>query len=243
MKIGRSFRFIFRSPKAWSKLIRGGLFSALFFTVFFAFVVLGYLMRLMCDLLEGRETKLPDWNPLGELFYDGLQPVLITLAFISPIIVLSVLNLYINSPVIFILQAFLVIIISGIFPLSLIHFVTARELIAAFNFTVIFAFIRDNFRRVFSAWLFNMGLGLGTFTIGAVIALAMAVPISLFTSTKTGAIIGFGFGVVGFSFAGFITTIISAHFHAQMYRESKPFNDDKEGAIRASIVMPPSLKK
>jgi hypothetical protein len=241
MKIGRSFGLVFKTQGALRKLLRGGLFTSLFFTVFFAFVVMGYLIRLMCELLEGRDTKLPEWHDLRELFYDGLQPVLISLIYLSPVISLAILELYVNATYIYVAQILLALIVSGILPLALIHFVTARAIPAAFSCHIIFSFMMKNFRRVVQAWLIHVGLAICNVLIGGIILLLIAVPISLATTVRIGAFVGFIFGAVAFCFGLFAIAAIGTHIWARMYRASTPFEDDSEGRIRSSIVVPPSL--
>ena len=52
---------------------------------------MGYMMRVLCDALEGRDAKLPDWS-LGELFNEGLMPILVVLAYCSPLIAIMILE-------------------------------------------------------------------------------------------------------------------------------------------------------
>jgi MFS family permease len=208
------------------KLLLGGVFTMLFFTVFFAFVVMGYIMRVLCEALEGRDGKLPDWKDLGRLFNEGMMPMLVALGWASPIIALFVAaqvltaTLGLNLWILFIyllLEAVLSVAFSMILPLALIRLAIKRSLKAAFDIGQMLEFIRRNKGMFFTAW----GL---TFAVGAV------------------ASVGFAAFVIGFFFTTFIANVISMHLFAQAYRASQPFSDDKDGAVRASMAIPPPLK-
>jgi hypothetical protein len=226
MNIERSFSFAFKSPGGVRKLLLGGVFTMLFFTVFFAFVVMGYIMRVLCDALEGRDGKLPDWKDLGRLFNEGMMPMLVALGWASPIVALFVaaqvltatlgLDLWIVL-IYLLLEAVLSVAFSMILPLALIRLAITRSLKAAFDIGQILEFIRRNKGTFFTAW----GL---TFAVGAV------------------ASVGFAAFIVGFFFTTFIANVISMHLFAQAYRASQPFSDDKDGAVRASMAIPPPLK-
>jgi hypothetical protein len=226
MNIERSFSFAFHSPGGVRKLLLGGVFTMLFFTVFFAFVVMGYVMRVLCEALEGRDGKLPDWKDLGRLFNEGMMPMLVALGWASPIVVLFVVaqiltaTLGLNLWIIFsylLLEALLSVAFSMILPLALIRLAIKRSLKAAFDIGQMLEFIRRNKGTFFTAW----GL---TFAVGAV------------------ASVGFAAIIVGFFITTFIANVISMHLFAQAYRASQPFSDDKDGAVRASMAIPPPLK-
>jgi len=226
MNIERSFSFAFKSPGGVGKLLLGGAFTLLFFTVFFAFVVMGYVMRVLCEALEGRDGKLPDWKDLGRLFNEGMMPMLVALGWASPIIVLFAvaqiltatlgLNLWLVA-IYLILEALLSVAFSMILPLALMRLAIKRSLKAAFDIGQMLDFIRRNKGTYFTAW----GL---SFAAGAV------------------ASVGFVAFLVGIFFTTFIANVISMHLFAQAYRASQPFSDDKDGAVRASMAIPPPLK-
>jgi len=226
MNIERSFSFAFKSPGGVGKLLLGGVFTLLFFTVFFAFVVMGYVMRVLCEALEGRDGKLPDWKDLGRLFNEGMMPMLVALGWASPIIALFVAvqvltatlgpNLWLLA-IYLLAEAVLSVLLSMILPLALMRLAIKRSLKAAFDIGQMFEFIRRNKGTFFTAW----GL---TFAAGAV------------------ASVGFVALFVGFFFTIFMANVISMHLFAQAYRASHPFSDDKDGAVRASMAIPPPLK-
>ncbi len=225
MKVERSFSFAFRAPEAAKKLFIGGAVSTLFFTVFFAFVVAGYVMRVLCDVLEGRDARLPDWSDFRSLFFEGMEPVLVLLGYYSPVLVLYLVRIYVSVSggdpgtdlLLIAPTAALQIIASMLVPAALIRLVVKGDIKAAFHFKEIFTFIGNNAGRYFVAW-------------GLVFALKI---VSVFCAV---------FFVVGFFFATFIASVISAHLYAQVYRTSKPFGDDPQGTIRGSMAIPPPLR-
>ncbi len=224
MNIERSFKFAFTSPKAFGKLALGGLFSLLFFTVFFPIVVMGYMMRVLCDALEGRDAKLPDWS-LGELFNEGLMPILVVLVYCSPLIAIMILEqaliaifgLSIPLSILFLLlHLTITIVVSMLVPIALIRFAVKGSMKAAFNFGEIVGFIKKNKGSFFTAW----GL---SFAVGAVSSIGLFV------------------FVIGIFFTNFIAGLITMHLYASAYRASTPFSDDKDGKLRSSMAIPPPL--
>jgi hypothetical protein len=226
MNIERSFSFAFKSPGGVGRLMLGGLFTMLFGTVFFAFVVAGYLMRVLCDALEGRDGKLPEWKELGRLFNEGMMPMLVALGWASPIIVLFVvaqaltaalgLNLGLAAGYL-LLEIVLSVLLSMILPLALMRLAIKRSLRAAFDVGKMLDFVRRNKGTFFTAW----GLSYAASAVASV------------------GLIAFG---VGIFFTMFIANVIAMHLFAQAYRASQPFSDDRDGTLRASIAIPPPLK-
>lgn len=243
MKIARSFTFAFKSPKGTTKVLRGGLYTALFFTVFLPFAAAGFLVRLMCDLLEGRDASLPKWNDLRGLFDDGLLPVIISLAYGAPLLLCSILQLYLDTLVLSIVQITCAVAVSLLLPLGLIHFLTSRNIRAAFDLRSAVRLIQGNTRPVLTAWGISITLHGAAALISIGTWLGTALLVSLVASKIAGVSTGLVLGFVVFAFSDFIVTVISSHLYAQAYRASTPFTDDAEGSIRASVVLPPSLHK
>ena len=226
MTIKQSFSFAFNSKGSKGKLLRGGLFSFLFFTIFFAFVVAGYLMRLLCNSLEGRASKLPDWKNFSVLFSQGVIPVLIILAYGSPFIITSIVEnlLFAISgelPALFwvFVTARLIFIIafSILTPLALLHFAVKQNIAYGFKLGQMLKFLSLNFKHYFPVWLWSIVLNIASLA----------------------GLIVFG---IGFFFAGFAVAVIVTHLYAQAYRASIPFDDDKDGKLRSSMAIPPPLK-
>jgi len=227
MNIERSFVFAFKAPQAVKKLALGGVFSMLFFTVFFAFAVVGYVMRVLCDALEGRDAKLPEWSDLGSLFNEGLLPVLILLGYGSPLIALCLVEQILHAIIgwnfgiiaIFLIVRLLVVLpISLLLPLALIRFAIKGTLRSAFDFGHIITFIKTNPGNYFTAWGLALVVGIAAGMTGFVLL------------------------VVGIFFTSFVANVITFHLYAQAYRASTPFPDDKDGKLRSSMAIPPPLR-
>jgi hypothetical protein len=226
MNIERSIVFIFNDKQWLKKLLLGGVFSLLFFTVFFAFVVTGYVMRVFCNELEGRDTALPDWDDLGGLFNEGLLPVMIGILYFTPLIVISAIEQIIHAAsglafgalVAFqAIDAVLLILIFIFLPLGMVRYVVKRSMRSAFELAQIVDFIRRNAGTYLTAW------AVATFLFGLIGAVGL---------------VGLGVGVL---VTGFASTLMSAHLYAAAYRASKPFADDRDGELRASMALPPPL--
>jgi Protein of unknown function (DUF4013) len=247
MKVERSFTFAFRAPQATKKIFRGVLFCMLFFTVFFAFVVVGYVMRILCDVLEGRDARLPEWDNLMDLFNEGLQPVLIILVYLSPIILMSILEIQLAGMGLFLgvvlspLELALGLLVSIALPIALIRSVVIGSLKAAFDFGPLFDFVKSRAGTYFKVWAISVLLGIG----GAFLVLVLAILTGLLFKVAGGPGLAIGVFLICtiLSFAFFISSVVAAHLYAQAYRLSKPFVDDRDGEIRASIAVPPPLHK
>lgn len=245
MNIERSFNFAFRGQAANKKLILGGLFSLLFFTVYYAFVVVGYAMHALCDALEGRDVKLPEWSDHKGLFNEGLVPCLIMLVYFSPCIILSFIEIQLGSlarssagifgPI----QLIILILISLFLPLALIRSVITGTFRSAFEFGKIVAFIKTNAGTYLTAWGLAMAVTFGALLI---VILGLLIASGLyFMGGDVGLVLGLTLATVVTAFVVFITSMISLHLYAQAYRGSTPFVDDQEGAVRSSMAVPPPL--
>jgi hypothetical protein len=250
MNIERSFTFAFKAPGGLGKLVLGGVFSVLFFTIFFGIVVMGYLMRVLCDALEGRDAKLPAWSGLGQLFNEGLQPVLLVVAYASPMIVLFVVEALVGvlgssvavMAITMVLRLVISVLLSILIPAALIRFAVKGSLKAAFEFGEILGFIGANKGTYFTAW----GLSLAVSVAASLIATVFGGIIGGVTLAVGGlelwvAGVAAGAWVFALLFTTFASTLISMHLYAQAYRASKPFADDKDGELRASMAIPPPL--
>ncbi len=227
MTVGRSISFAFKAPGAASKLAVGTLCSMLFFTGFFAFVLAGYLTRVLCNALEGRDVNLPTWKNLKELFIEGVEPVLILMVFFSPTILFLLAEWGLNATlgesvavsIILAIPRILVAIgASIIFPVAMLRFVVKRSLSSAFEISHLLRFIRNNGSQYFKAW----GL--------SIVLMILAVLCSIFF-------------VVGLFFGTFVAYVIMVHLYAQTYRGGTPFKDDKESSIRSALTIPPPLNQ
>lgn len=243
LNIERSFTFAFKTPNGAAKLLRGGLYSILFFTGLFAFVVAGYGIRILCNSLEGRDARLPDWEGLVTLFREGVQPVLVLLTYVSPIFLIAIAGMYVAFPIDpFLLSAFFLLCASIIIPLALIRYVVIGDIRAAFNLRAIFSYIRNNQGGFFNAWFVSIGTW---FLCGVIIGAVFFLVALLFSSLsiQAGGIAGIIAAVIVMGPLTFTAQVVLVHLFAQSYRIAQPFTDDQDGVFRASMVMPPSLRQ
>jgi hypothetical protein len=244
MKIERSFTFAFRADGAGGKLLRGWMYSLLFFTVFFAFVVVGYVMRVLCSALEGRDARLPDWDDLTSLFHEGIQPVIVLLVYTSPVTAILILQMYSDAIPIW-TPGVALLLTSLLLPLALIRSVVVRSIGAAFDLRHLFSFIGRNLGAFSKSWFFSVSLGVVAGIVGFGLLLASVWLLDRFgmrADVRT-ILIGIGVSIPVFALATFLSSIVTSHLYAQMYRSSKPFDDDREGEMRASIAMPPPIRR
>ncbi len=237
---------ILKSKGAGKKLLAGGLFSFLFFTVYFPFVVTGYTMNVLCSALEGRRSKLPDWVSLNAFFMEGLQPILISLAYASPIIALIIVETNLAVADLFAatylwpLYLVLILLITMLLPLALIRSVVNGSLKAAFELGKIFGFIKNNTGRYLGAWVKSVGF----YVLASAVMLSLTVLVVKYLALSfTLILVGLAVVLLIGCFIFFATAILVVYVFARAYRASNPFEDDRNGEFRKSIAIPPPLIK
>ncbi len=87
--LGRALKYPFSGQNAVTKSIIGAL-MALLLPLFFltGIVLLGYQLRIIRDVLDGRDDELPDWESLGSDFVRGLVVFAGTLVYYLPAFIL-----------------------------------------------------------------------------------------------------------------------------------------------------------
>ncbi len=71
MDAGRAFTFAFQDPRWVGKLLIGAVM--LLIPIFGWFVLLGYVLRIIRQVVAGSDLPLPEWEDWGGLFVDGLK--------------------------------------------------------------------------------------------------------------------------------------------------------------------------
>ncbi len=87
MDIGRSFTFMFDDEEWIKKILIGGI---LFIIPIVNFVVFGYFIDTLKNVIEGQEIPLPELD-FGDQFRKGLMVFLASLIYAIPIIALSIM--------------------------------------------------------------------------------------------------------------------------------------------------------
>ncbi len=86
----------FRDPQAVRKLLLGAALNALPIVNLLAF---GYTLRLLEQVLEGEENRLPEWTEVTDLFVRGLKVFVVASVYLAfPLLLLEVgANLFVFS--------------------------------------------------------------------------------------------------------------------------------------------------
>ena len=160
MDFGRSFTFIFNDPRWLNKTLIGGLFYlAGFFLIGYVFI-LGYLARLVRNVIAGVQHPLPEWDDLGEYFGDGLKLIVVGFGYMLPIIILTALliipavmlgmdnrtgdlsGVFASCVVLLILPVSF--LISVILPAAALRCIVLGKVSAAFDIRAVLGFVREN---------------------------------------------------------------------------------------------------
>ena len=161
-EFGRPFTFVFDDPEWVPKVLIGGLFVLASFVIVGIFFLLGYMARLMRNVIAGVPRPLPAWDDLGEYFNEGLRLFGVSLVYTLPVVILAIAvgipagimsgvddemarNLggcalgsiwCLLVPASFAIMLFL--------PAALLWAVTQQRFAAAFEFGEIWSFIKSN---------------------------------------------------------------------------------------------------
>lgn len=206
----KSFSFVFEDPDWVKKILIGGLMYLASFLIVGMFFVMGYLAKLVRNVVDGVARPLPDWDDLGGYFADGLKLFVVGLLYMLPAIV--IIGLMVGGAVImeeassdaggclvglmwliiFPLYLFIMIIM----PAAMVYVMTTGEISAAFQFSRIFAFIKANAA--------NYALAVATYLIANFIS---------------------QFGIIllciGVVFTAFWSMVVTFYAFAQAYRLAK----------------------
>ena len=84
MDIGKSFTFIFDDEEWVSKLLIGVLFVLASTVIVGIPFLLGYMIRIVRNVMAGNEKPLPGWDDLGDLLKEGLILAVILIIWAIP---------------------------------------------------------------------------------------------------------------------------------------------------------------
>ena len=87
MDIGKAFSFVFEDSKWVSKIIIGGILAII--PIVGWFFVMGYLIAIARNVIQGNPQPLPEWSDFGQLFIDGLYGLVIAFVYVLPIIIFA----------------------------------------------------------------------------------------------------------------------------------------------------------
>lgn len=171
LDFGRSFTFMFEDPEWIVKLIIGALvllvgivFSIVLVGIFAFFLFTGYMVAIVRQVARGEELPLPAWQDLGPMLVDGLRVSVALFVWSLPMLLLYlpilIFSVFLNSGdgasnAVSVLLGVVVLVcgclmlIYSIFlalvsPLIILQVAEKESLAAGFNFSRIFAQIREN---------------------------------------------------------------------------------------------------
>src|SRR5438132_12450645 len=81
--------FVFDDPRWIPKVLLGGVFALASIVFIGIFFIYGYLARLVRNVIDGVEPPLPEWDDLGEFFYEGLRLFAVGLVYALPIAIVA----------------------------------------------------------------------------------------------------------------------------------------------------------
>ena len=178
MDIGKSLTYMFEDEKWTNKVVVGAVVNMI---PILNFASAGYMLATIRNVANDVVPSLPTWDDFGNYFVKGLVLTIIGLVYALPLLILSccplvglflaafsetgetaaalgVLSVTISA--LFGLLAFLyALAYTFIMPAVMLHYASAGDLSAAFQFGQIFAFIRDNLSSYLKAWLYVLVLG------------------------------------------------------------------------------------
>ena len=178
MDIGKSLTYMFEDEKWTNKVAVGAVVNMI---PVLNFASAGYMLATIRNVANDVVPSLPTWDDFGNYFVKGLVLTIIGLVYALPLLILSccplvglflaafsetgetaaalgVLSVTISA--LFGLLAFLyALAYTFIMPAVMLHYASAGDLSAAFQFGQIFAFIRDNLSSYLKAWLYVLVLG------------------------------------------------------------------------------------
>lgn len=179
MDIGKSLTYMFEDEKWANKVVVGAVINMI---PILNFASAGYMLATIRNVANDITPSLPTWDDFGDYFIKGLVLTIIGLIYALPLLILSCCPM-----VLMFLPAFsetgemaaalgaLSVAILGLFgllvllyalaysfvmPAVMLHYASAEDFSAAFQFGPIFAFIRDNLNSYLKAWLYVLVLGI-----------------------------------------------------------------------------------
>jgi len=192
MDIGKSLTYMFEDEKWTNKVVVGAVVNMI---PILNFASAGYMLATIRNVANDVVPSLPTWDDFGDYFVKGLVLAIIGLVYALPLLILSCCPLVglflpafsetgetaaalgvlsVTILALFGLLAFLyALAYTFIMPAVMLHYASAGDFSAAFQFGLIFAFIRDNINSYVKAWLYVLVLGvvigIGELMVGLIV--------------------------------------------------------------------------
>jgi uncharacterized membrane protein len=178
MDIGKSFSYVFDDPKWVTKVLIGGVLTILSIVILPAFVLFGYTLQTIRNVMAGQERPLPEWTDFGALFIDGLKAFVVVLIYIAPGIVLSMLSGVRDVGVLFnCLGTIYSLAIQIVLPAAIGLYLQSDDIGAALRFQEVIDTVQRNLSDFIVIWLLGIvasiigGLGIIACGIGLIFTL------------------------------------------------------------------------
>ena len=192
MDVNKAFRFMFDDKQWISKLLIGAVMSVLSFLIIPAFILQGYLVKIVRQVMDGNDSELPEWMDYGKLVRDGffvtIGQLIWALPFILLMLIVGLVTGGLGSVVdssgdmvaaattgAGLLMACLVLltVIAFLFltPALLIQYARADEFGAPFRFSAIFDIIRDHMADILIAFLVAVVAVLAISVVSGIVAI------------------------------------------------------------------------
>lgn len=215
MDIGKAFTFVFEDEEWITKVLVGGLFLLASCVLIGIPFLLGYMIALMRNVMQGVEKPLPKWENLGGMFRDGLILILIFIVWLIPVWVLMCLQwlltwafangsdagaaMAVITTCVSCLYGIWGLVVALFTPAIYVRFARTPEFRSGFEFAELWQFTRDNIGNVIIAIL----LGWVASIIGS---------------------LGVILCVIGVFVTLFWASVVEAHLYAQVYvyRKGQP---------------------
>ena len=98
MDIGKALSYTFSDERWIVKLVIGGLLMLFSWLIVPLIFVIGYLVRIVRNVMAGFEHPLPEWDEWGDMFRDGLNLGIAYFIYMIPIWILACCSLTVLAP-------------------------------------------------------------------------------------------------------------------------------------------------
>jgi hypothetical protein len=163
MDVAKAFTFVTEDEKWVGKIGIGALISMASVLLLPAVLLVGYLVGITRNVMNGEEAPLPEWEDLGALFRDGLAVLVALFVYTLPFLALlcvaavaslglgglaevseeaAMVGIFATSAGIICLATLFAIVIFFLSPAIVIQYVRTGEIEAAFRFAEVFAIAR-----------------------------------------------------------------------------------------------------
>lgn len=212
MDIGKAFTFPFDDEDWVKKLIIG---AVLLIIPIVNFITIGYMIRTMRNVAEGRAKPLPEWDQWGDDFMKGLLVAVAGFIYALPIILVNGITAILGAvagsansdgvqgvialctTVLSCLSALWGLVVGVFIPAAVVKYAQEGEFGSFFKFSEILQWIRDNAKNY-------------------IIALLVIIVARILASLG---VIACGIGIL---FTMFWATVIMGHILGQVWAETNP---------------------